>query len=139
MKKLSCGTILTDGKNILLGHVTGKDKYDLPKGGHEEKETYLQTAQRELLEEFGIHEPGFRFQDLGFYEYTVSKDLYLYLIEYPDIKQDIPLSTLFCTSYFDRNGEQILEIDGYNIISIKEIPNYCYPNMVKVLKKILPF
>ena len=136
IKQLSVGTIITDNKNILLGHTTWGQKYDLPKGRHEKGETYLQTTQREMKEEFGLYEAKHRFEILGFFEYLRDKDLYLFKLEFGNLYKDINLSMLKCNSFFEKNGEQIPEMDGYKIVSLNEIDKYCYKSMVKVLNKI---
>lgn len=136
MKELSVGVIITDDTNILLGHTTWGKGWDLPKGKQEKGETYLQTAIRELKEEFGIYEAGFRFETLGLFSYLKNKDLYLYRITFSDLTKEVPLSTLRCTSYFEKDGKQYPEIDKYKIVSLNEIDKYCYPSMTKVLKKI---
>jgi 8-oxo-dGTP pyrophosphatase MutT (NUDIX family) len=136
LKQLSVGTIITDNKNILLGHTTWGKGFDIPKGRQEKGETYIQTAMRELKEEFGIVETEFRFQELGMFEYLKNKDLFLFKLEYGDLYKDISLSTLQCSSYFDKDGKQFPEINGYKIVSIKDVGNYCYKGMIKVLNKI---
>ena len=142
MKQLSVGTIITDNKNILVGHTTWGKGFDIPKGRQEEGETYIQTARRELKEEFGLYEEVYlyealhRFEPLGFYEYLKNKDLYLFKIWFNDLHKDINLSNLKCTSYFDKDGKQFPEINGYKIVSIKDVGNYCYKGMIKVLNKI---
>jgi 8-oxo-dGTP pyrophosphatase MutT (NUDIX family) len=137
MKKLSIGTIITDNKNILLGHATQGFGWDIPKGGHEDNDIFkVRTAQRELQEEFGISFPLFSFEVLGFFEYTKDKDLYLFKIQLADLFKDIPMGILKCTSYFEKNGMYILEMDKFKIVSIDEIDKYCYKSMIKVLNKI---
>jgi putative (di)nucleoside polyphosphate hydrolase len=136
MKQLSVGTIITDNINILLGHTSYGNGYDIPKGRQEEGETYIQTAIRELKEEFGIVEPKFRFEELGMFEYIKSKDLYLFKLPYTDLYKDIAMSILRCTSYFDKDGKQVPEINGYKIVKISEIEKYCYKGMIRVLNKI---
>ncbi len=142
MKQLSVGTIITDNKSILVGHTTLGNGFDIPKGMQEENETYIQTARRELKEEFGLYEEVYlyealhRFEPLGFYEYLKNKDLYLFKIWFNDLHKDINLSNLKCTSYFDKDGKQFPEINGYKIVAIKDVSNYCYKGMTKVLNKI---
>ncbi len=136
MKELSAGVIITDNKNILLGHTSWGIGYDIPKGRQETGETYLQTAIRELKEEFGIVETEFRFQELGLFEYIKKKDLYLFKLEFGNLYQEIGLSILKCNSFFEKDGKQIPEISGYKIVSLNEIDKYCYRGMIKVLNKI---
>ena len=44
----SCGLIVFNGNSVLL--IKRKDKWDLPKGKHEEGEQYRETALRETDE-----------------------------------------------------------------------------------------
>ena len=48
----SCGLIVFKGNSVLL--IKRKNKWDLPKGKHEEGESYRETALREADEETGI-------------------------------------------------------------------------------------
>ena len=74
MKKLSVGTIIRDyNKNILVGHTTFGKGWDIPKGLLEEGEYYLDTATRELKEEFNLVFDEFEFEQLGKFEYNKEK------------------------------------------------------------------
>lgn len=132
MKKLSVGTIITNGRVILCGHVTGKKYFDLPKGGQEEGEGFLATAKRELHEEFGIFYPTTKFEELGQFAYNKDKDLYLYMI-YDSSLAKLNLSLLKCTSTLEQNGSNIPEMDAYELIPLSQIDSYLYPNMCKLL------
>lgn len=48
----SCGLIVFKGNSVLL--IKRRNKWDLPKGKHEEGESYIETALREADEETGI-------------------------------------------------------------------------------------
>ena len=48
----SCGLVVFGGNSVLL--ITRRAKWDLPKGKHESKESYIETALRETDEETGI-------------------------------------------------------------------------------------
>ena len=50
----SCGLVVLKGNRVLL--IKRNDKWDLPKGKHEEGEQYRQTALRETDEETGIRQ-----------------------------------------------------------------------------------
>ena len=137
-KQLSVGTILTDGKYILLGHATGTKNWDIPKGRQEEGESNIETAERELLEETGLAFNRKRFEVVGRHELNKHKDLFLYRIDFENLKEEIDLSKLKCKSYFDKdNGDKVLEFDRFMFCKIKDIEEYCPKNLRRVLKEVL--
>jgi 8-oxo-dGTP pyrophosphatase MutT (NUDIX family) len=137
-KQLSVGTILTDGKYILLGHATGTKNWDIPKGRQEEGESNIETAERELLEETGLAFNRKRFEVVGQHELNKHKDLFLYRINFKDLKEEIDLSKLKCKSFFNRdNGDKVLEFDRFMFCKIKDIEDYCPKNLRRVLKEVL--
>lgn len=132
MKELSCGIIiLNECDEILMGHSTGNTFYDLPKGGMEEGETFLECALRECWEETGLDFSGFMMTELGLVKYTKKKDLHLYVI--PVIKQAIDMESLVCTTNFLEGEREFPEFDGYRWVSIDELDEYCTTNMARVL------
>lgn len=136
MKVLSCGIIIINSKNEILGcKPFGKhaDGVDIPKGRIEENEIPLEAALRETREEAGINLDGIPMQDLGKFNYTKKKDLYLF-----KCRKDIDdLNLLNCTSYFEYKGEMRPEVDGYEWIPINEINNRFYKSLGPILTKIL--
>lgn len=132
MKKLSSGIVITNGK-VVLGCKSTK-RWDLPKGEIEEKEKPIDAAIRETIEETGIVVPKNKLTELGFFEYTKYKDLWLYLYvpkTLPDVKN------MKCTTYFtDRYGNNTLEVSDYKYIPFENIDNYFYHSICKVLNKI---
>ena len=56
--EISCGFVLINStsKKILVLKLSDEFEWDLPKGHHEEGETYLEAAFREVKEEVGISE-----------------------------------------------------------------------------------
>ncbi len=137
-KTLSVGTIITDGKYILLGHATGTKNWDIPKGRQEEGESNIETAERELLEETGLAFNRKRFVSLGKFEFNKHKDLFLYKIASDDLEKEIDMSKLKCKSYFKNNdGNKVLEFDRFMLCKIKNIENFCPKNLKRVLKELL--
>lgn len=134
MKKLSCGIIITDGKNILGGHPSNRnhDLYDIPKGRQEQGETFVETAIRETMEETGLKINKYKLIDLGNFEYITTKDLHLFKLE---VKQMPDISKLKCNSYFEINGKKVPEFDKYKIIPIDNLDQF-QSSMAKVLKGI---
>lgn len=136
MKELSCGFILIDeeSRKILACHPTGK-KYirgfwDIPKGHIEKGETYIDCAKRELFEETGFKIPnGSAIVDIGLNKYLENKDLYVYAWI-----GKIDKSKMKCTSYFNINGRQVPEINGFEMV---DDITYFYPKMRPIIKKAL--
>ncbi len=136
MKELSCGFILIDEDThkILACHPTGK-KYirgfwDIPKGHIEKGETYIDCAKRELFEETGFKIPnGSAIVDIGLNKYLENKDLYVYAWI-----GKIDKSKLKCTSYFNINGRQVPEINGFELV---DDITYFYPKMRPIIQKAL--
>lgn len=132
MKKVSAGIIITDGKKI-LGCKSTK-RWDLPKGEIEEKEKPIDAAIRETEEETGFKVSKKDLIELGFFEYTKYKDLWLYLYYTKNLPNE---KNMKCTTYFsDRYGNNILEVSDYKYISFDEIDNFFYYSICKVLRKI---
>ncbi len=127
---VSCGTLVvgSDGR-LLLCHVTGTAKWDIPKGMQDEGETTLQAAMRELFEEAGAVFDAARFTDLGLFDYRPDKRLHLYRVDGGDELAD--LSTLACTSFFPHHatGADTPEVDGYRWAARSEIARLCWPRM----------
>jgi len=136
MKELSCGFILIDEEShkILACHPTRK-KYvrgfwDIPKGHIEKGETYIDCAKRELFEETGFKIPnGSAIVDIGLNKYLENKDLYVYAWI-----GKIDKSKMKCTSYFNINGRQVPEINGFELV---DDITYFYPKMRPIIKKAL--
>lgn len=139
MKTLSCGLIIVDSKNDILGcHTTGrkneKGTYDLPKGGINPDETALECAIRECREETGwdVSRYAKSIKDLGMFNYNSSKNLHLFKL----CVDSLPLSMLECESTFvDRFGRERPEVDGYLPINITQL-DWFSKSICNVLNKI---
>lgn len=119
MKKISAGVIIINSKNQILGcKPFGKNdgRYDISKGGIEDGETPLDAAIRETIEETGIDLSSNNIEDLGIFDYRPKKDLYLFKCQY----EIDDLSKLKCTTYFEINGTEFPEMDGYEWIDINK-------------------
>ena len=64
MKNLGAGFIFIYKERILLLKKSDKDVWDIPGGRKQRKETYLQAATRETIEEIGVIP---NFEKVGFY------------------------------------------------------------------------
>ena len=128
---VSCGTLIVNrAGQLLLCHVTGTAKWDIPKGMQDDGETPLAAAIRELREEAGVTVFGAeRFQDLGQFDYRPDKRLHLYLVRSEGDLDD--LSALTCTSFFPHHatGMPTPEADGYRWAARHELARLCWPRM----------
>jgi 8-oxo-dGTP pyrophosphatase MutT (NUDIX family) len=133
-KRLSCGVVvLNSDRELLLCHVTGQNHWDLPKGGIDAGESPLQAALRETREETGLLLRGESLRDLGRFEYTAKKSLYLFATLTPrlDIKD------LHCEShYYDRlAARELPEMDGYGWFGFDRVTGLCTAKMAQVLRE----
>ncbi|WQJ53838.1 MAG: nudix hydrolase [Wendovervirus sonii] len=117
-KQLSCGFIVEYDGKFLACHASGRNfekcTYDIAKGHNEEGENHLETAKRELKEETGIDLDNADFEydivDFGIQQYIKTKDLHIYMLKVKNINHPFDLK---CTTYFEVDGKQIPEINGY--------------------------
>lgn len=117
MKTLTCGTFITDGKHVLLGHSSGNPFWDIPKGKIEEGETPIEAAIRECKEEFNYDLDPSNMVDIGKFSYNKKKNIHLFVYvvdEFPDLKD------LKCTSFCNVGETPKLEIDGYRLIKVDD-------------------
>ena len=125
MKVVSCGVIIIDKKTrkILACHPSLQRYkpgcFDIPEGHVEGSETHVQTALREFEEEANITLKPEDLFDCGLFLYTRYKDLHLYVAEY-----DVDLTKLSCSTYFNFEGRQPLEVDDYRLIDQTETHMY---------------
>ena len=135
-KTTSCGVIITDGKVILLGHSTGNKHWDIPKGGMDEGETYIQSALRELEEETSIILTADDVTEIGVMDYTPRKRLYLCYHKTENLPD---IDTVICTSMCTRNGHTFPELDRFEYVPFPYIRGYTTENMANALKNILTY
>jgi putative (di)nucleoside polyphosphate hydrolase len=127
---VSCGTLVLDSAGrLLLCHVTGTARWDIPKGMQDPGEETLAAAMREMREETGLVFDAARFVDLGRFAYRRDKCLHLYKLEVGDELPD--LGHLVCTSYFPHHvhGRPTPEMDGFRWATRNEIARLCWPRM----------
>lgn len=131
MKKVSSGIVITDGK-VVLG--CKFYKWDLPKGEIEPNEKPIDAAIREAKEETGLSINKKDLIELGFFDYTKNKDLWLFLYV-PKVLPDI--SKMKCTTYFeDKDGNDVLEVNAYKYIDFKNLERFFYRSICKVLRQV---
>jgi len=130
----SCGTLIINKRGeLLLCHVTGTDKWDIPKGMQDPGETPLEAARRELREETGLVFDLEHFEEIGCFDYRPEKRLHLFKVEAPDGFDD--LGHLICTSHFPHRitGAWTPEVDGFCWASRDQIRTMCWPRMAQRL------
>ena len=131
---VSCGTLVVDSfQRLLLCHVTGTGKWDIPKGLQDPGETELEAALRELREETGLAFAPERLVDLGRFEYRRDKQLHLFRVEVGDTLAS--LDHLVCTSFFPHHqtGAPTPEMDGFRWAARGEVARLCWPRMAERL------
>ena len=134
MKVLSCGVIITDGNIFLVGRVTGKKFWGIPKGRIEESETEIDAALRELKEETNIELNPIDLIDLGRFHYIPKKDLHLFLYKTKNLPK---IENMFCSTFFEnKKGEKLPEFDKFKYISFLEMPKFVNKSLVPILNEI---
>ena len=129
--KLSVGVIITDGKNIILGHSTGNDFWDIPKGLGLKNEAILDTVIRETIEEFNIDLSDQPLIDCGLHGYIKDKQLHIFKAIVDEMPDPIKCK---CQSFFTTfDGITYPEINGYEVFTISD----GLLKMTKSLKRVI--
>ncbi len=130
-RQTSCGVIVTDGDQVLLGHATRSPRWDIPKGVAEPGEALRVAAARELLEETGLAIAAEELTDLGVHPYLRGKDLALFMwkpAQLPDPQR------LTCTSRFALpNGTSLPEFDRFGLFPWEDALSRVGKNLARVL------
>jgi 8-oxo-dGTP pyrophosphatase MutT (NUDIX family) len=133
-KTISAGVVVTDGKKILLCHVTGGKHWDLPKGKLDPDESHLDAAVRELREETSLQVDPINLEPLGMFKYKHNKDLSLFLYRV-DTMPDT--AVLDCLSTFDSGkGIHKKEMDGFANVHWEKISKRVVPDLLRVLQEV---
>ena len=148
--QLSCATLMycRNTKRFLIIHPTGSPYYEtdtttntkipskiwgLPKGLHEQGESYLATALRELKEETDIDAAPDKMIDVGRFKYKSDKDLYVYLYIVDD---ELPVTCV--STFLDKtDGIRKPENDGYKYVTADEIETYMNTKMYSSIGRIV--
>jgi len=133
IKKVTCGLILTDGKQFLSIKPTGGSFRDIPKGMQEKGESYVDTVIREVKEETNIDISTSRaqLQPLGLFPYTPEKDVYAFVLRVPNLPD---CKDLECTStYFDGVKEKP-EVGKFKYCTIKDANKFKKPMQLILFK-----
>ena len=121
---------------LLLCHVTGTAKWDIPKGMQDLGESTLEAAMRELREEAGAVFEAAQFEDLGSFDYRHDKRLHLYRVRAGDALGE--LAGLACTSFYPDpvSGKPTPETDGFRWAARGELIRLCWPRMGQLLTRL---
>lgn len=131
---VSCGTLVVNPRReLLLCHVTGTAKWDIPKGLRDPGETELGAALRELREETGLVFEAAALRELGPFAYRSDKRLHLFMARCGAEFDN--LAHLHCSTTFPHHvtGRQLPEMDGYRWARREELRALCWPRMAEVL------
>lgn len=131
---MTCGTLVTDGTRLLLGHATGSPRWDIPKGMLEPGEDPRQAAARELAEETGLRAPPDALIDLGLHAYLPRKNLALFswrVARMPD-----PAGLVCASTFVDRWGRTVPEFDRFIVVDHREAGGKVGRSLAVVLETI---
>ncbi|TCZ63651.1 NUDIX domain-containing protein [Roseicella aquatilis] len=132
--RTSCGVVVSDGRQVLLGHATRSVLWDIPKGLAEAGEAFAAAARRELEEETGLRAPAETLHDLGVHAYLRGKDLALFAWR-PESMPDP--AGLHCRSMMRTpEGRWIPEFDRFAVLPWEEALTRVGRSMARVLAEV---
>ena len=124
---LSCGILFVKDGSIFIGHTTGQEHWDIPKGKIEEGETPEEAAIRETYEETGfIVRSASMLHDLGQVPYRRGKQLHLFWYS----GDELPSPTE-CKDIVDKRMER--ELDDFMYVDLGEAPKHLNPRMLRAI------
>lgn len=131
---ISCGLILTDGKQLLLCHPTGNSFWNIPKGLADPGESHSDACKREVLEETGLVFRTDQLAPLGTFPYLSGKMLSLFCYKTGILPA---VASLHCDSYFlDAKGRKLPEHDAFRYATWEEAEALVNAGLVPVLKTV---
>jgi 8-oxo-dGTP pyrophosphatase MutT (NUDIX family) len=133
----SCGTLVVNARGqIILGHVSMTNHWDIPKGRQELGELPLQAAMRELWEETGLQLSEDFFEEIGNFAYRPGKRLHLYKAYVAAAIED--LGGLRCCTCFpcEQGCTPVPAMDDYRWASREELVQLCHQRLAERLLAI---
>ena len=139
----SCGVLIVNEANELLvcKVALSKSRWDIPKGGLNEGESFRQCAIRECLEETGFDVSSWTLEALGETKYISGKNLFLFKAR--TLKSNLDLSSFNCSSFFDytprgsMTSRKVPEVVAVKWQSIDLLSEDLSANMVKAISPFL--
>jgi 8-oxo-dGTP pyrophosphatase MutT (NUDIX family) len=131
--KVTCGTIVSDGIRVLLGHATRSPRWGIPKGLAEPGEAFIDAAIRELREETGLSAAADDLVALGIHDYLPSKRIALFcwrLAPLPDPSQ------LVCNSVIPIGKSWLPEFDRFGLFEWTDVYGRVGKNLARVLGEL---
>jgi predicted NUDIX family NTP pyrophosphohydrolase len=130
-KVISCGVLVKYQNRYILGHASGQNHFDIFKGRMDKGENYTQTAIRECQEESGLIFNEDQLKMLGFFDYTKTKNIVIFITKV----DDFDMSRLKCTTFLE-SGKP--EMDFYATMDFDEMISKVGKSMGRLLKTLEP-
>lgn len=133
--RYTCGIIFYRDGQILVGHTTGQEHWDLPKGKTEGTESFKEAAVRECYEETGYEIDERDLLYLGEVAYRKGKRLVLFFYTAKDKPE---VQDLKCIStYTNKYGNIRPELDRFKYIDVEDCELYLTERMCISMKKAI--
>ncbi|AQW88714.1 putative nudix hydrolase [Erwinia phage pEa_SNUABM_50] len=134
----TCGIIFYRDGQILIGHTTGQEHWDLPKGKTEEGESYKEAAVRECYEETGYEISEDDLLLIGEVAYRKGKRLVLFFYTARDKPDSEKLECI--STYTNRYGQEKPELDKFMYIDVEDCQMYLTERMCNsIIKAVTQF
>lgn len=138
--EITCGIYLysTEIDRILVGHVTNRNSWSIPKGHLEKSDgDYFTCAIRELWEETNISISDINILEKYEFGFTMyrngNKKIKTFLIV---TNTPIEVLDIKCNSYFYENNTKTPEFDVYKWIKVDSLRNYVHYAQYQNIEKI---
>lgn len=131
--RYTCGIIFYQDGQILIGHTTGQEHWDLPKGKTEGEETFTAAAIRECKEETGYVIEENELLLLGEVPYRKGKRLVLFFYTGKEKPQANELKCI--STYTNKHGQSRPELDKFMYIDVADCEQFLTERMCKSILK----